>query len=952
MTASHLENTWKRLPDDWRSYLRMRSGGWEREINQNKNFSTDHVCDLKSRKTFLPELYTGIGKPSFNFYPRANEFKPEPRYKTTKSAFSAWISSTQQNPSPKRMSTNARTSYSPIRNRYSTRFLPLRSHLDTRNNLDQLLQTNKCMPTNKRVMVDKDPQFEWAKPYAEQLSDGARTAAPCLKKSHSSASDMCLSEKARGVEVGSGESQDIRREDKLDQNRSADRSKSPRKQWHVPQVIDKFWWETPRKPGFTPRNTERTLPRGPADTGHGESKTNRSSVYQRFNRSSSVLGCVTRDVANRNGLSENKNNAKNLQKDYKESRSKQPDARTVEIKRQLMAAREKIQQKEMGFNLRIAQPVKQSVEKVKKELKKKDLVPYEPLRQKGSGSKSEPVYCSPRPRNNERYDNMFTRTPLNFSNNLFEDFTHAKKETSARLEANAEGDQIHKVDSKVAISLDRTLQSPVIGKVERRCKSAVPATKTNIKSSSATKSSKIGTKHKVKPRHRATPRDLSFNGSKITTSKDRDHRKQDRPHSAANLSSTITFATKSKEKNVYRSKVEPVAQKQQKRTASEERMEGPNVTSECASLVSRGIISPKRTHSLDLQKLHQSNTSTICNGEQTPRDDTLFSAPLQKLAAARKKLRELLDAEEPIQCRCTKPVASTTQEEGVFAPPYGHMEGGLFPPQHHFDRFFYTDNAPVTYNLDDKNQPLKNDDLSHAKNSPEKENRVKPEPLTSKPAGLLERFPKKKAQAALIHKPFAVHLKQDRGPEAKDSIKGSVSDELVKCKYKPITAQNKMLDPNKPGTQGIYLSGSSDNKASQQNTHDAKKPAKIQSASKQFVKALDALKTPHAGTNGVEASKSLGPEPPARAGANKKKGARRKKKGTGAQETKTSVAGKRGGRNTSQLPKTYHQAGLAPLVRSPSSENTFQFAVDLESMQVESRPKRCRRKRRTKRCSN
>ncbi|KAK3790033.1 hypothetical protein RRG08_040953 [Elysia crispata] len=322
----------------------MRGSDWDRVVDQNKNYNGYSGFSRMSRGCLYDyDSFGDIGKLCFNFHDATIQPPSEPRFSPMKSAFNTWISSSQTNHLTKlrKAKSHPRVSYSPIRNRFSTRYLPARCHLDT--SLEPYLA--------EQLTPEMDASFAWPQSQTGEPWDApsARVVSPTNPRRRSPTKSK---DPAEG-KVRSEASRELQAKQGAKQSYSAVRSKSHSAQCSRLQLTDDFWWDK----GKTSRRMPYLLETG-------DSRQVGSNTLRRY------CGRVSADHDERGKplTAQKLNDIRISEKDKTASSCKTPDARTVEIKRQLLAAREKFQQEYAGFNLVQAKVRKQSFEReVKKQ---------------------------------------------------------------------------------------------------------------------------------------------------------------------------------------------------------------------------------------------------------------------------------------------------------------------------------------------------------------------------------------------------------------------------------------------------------------------------------------------------------------------------------------------------------------------------------------------------------
>ncbi|GFS00792.1 hypothetical protein ElyMa_002823000 [Elysia marginata] len=1071
MTASYLDMSGNKLPHDWESYLRMRGNTWwDREVDQNKNYNSDVAAAGRMARSCLSECYTGQrGKSSFNLYANTNENYLESRFPPMKSAFNAWISSAHRNASPKFTAATTKpriSSYSPIRNRFSTRFLPLRRHLDTRNESDRprLLIPKFTGPTQEKLQAKpEDCGFSWSNPHVGQQAAG-RISCDRAQSLDNQTSDQVMNRNIRSSTFGSEEYREFPSEKEVNENRSsADQSKSPRRHWQTPRLIDKFWWQT-----ASPSKKVGTAFRGlashrmPCSPGARDGRQVRPKTAARHSNhhpqaSACMMGkpaggaasdAVARGVRNRpkswsphtqlyhvNGLEKDTN--------FSRSNSRYPDARTVEIERQLMAAREKIRQEYTGFNLRLSHSGKEAPGP--RGANNKHLVPYRPMFQphdkKGMTTEIGLVYYSP-PMRNKNFDEVYknkrrTRTLGRiFESNPYTspNMTNEAKENSRGLvcsqsqrlfvsESGEDADGRQRPENQgfagdpasPRFTAELPTSYPTNSKTKRRCKSSTPTAKTSVTPHATSASSKTTNKRRAKRRRGTAPRESSFtsetghrSASKTTVMKHLNTAYPERPHSAVNMPTTRTYSPEHnryltsddlgvKEKKFGLLHRKPTSRLRRKRTTLKESTKRIKPVDDRDSVLGKEKNSPKGAHSPDFVTAHHrnkplkmygekvsiSNTDThenIPKGPKSARNETILTEPLRKLEEARKKLRALLEAGNARQLysaipavikgtgSSSKPAPATTIAEDVKFED--NEEGGLCPPQQNPERFLWTEKSCTSAtDLADPQAPQpQSDSIQKLGAFLEKNSNVNLEkrstPLSSQTTSQLEKFPNLKTTAT--HRKSYQKTTQNGGsdtsllvkdtscdggnPKQRDvgrSSQPALKDSHIACDNSETAKTKRPVDSESSNLTGIFqhVLTPPDDRELGLAKGDAPEVKDMKSSCAETCKKLARSLHPP----------PTAPPPPPPAGIKKRKIKKRKKQNTtstlpqdkGADGTPT----RRAGGNTGLKAKTYHQLGLAPLVRSPSSENTFHFAVDLGNMQAPTKTKKRRRKRTCKRGS-
>ncbi|RUS74450.1 hypothetical protein EGW08_017788 [Elysia chlorotica] len=987
MIGCHLETSGNKLPNDWKSYLRMRGSAWQRVIDQDINYNGYSGTSLMTNAG-LSDTYGDIGK----FYLNANsgtslkniplELKPP----STKSAYTTWATQRNHMPKIRTAETSPRTGYSPIRNRLSTRYLPARCHLDSR--LDS--EAAGLTRSDHQISTGMGNKFSWRNAQSDETSvDVANTRDPSLKMKSQNRSRNATAVGLRNEKLIPGESPGLRgKQQRPNQKLSAGRSKS-----HTGQLIDAGWWDRPRPSSKPGSSKGASLLHETGDGVQVEANLLRRYGYQYPHSNVHDRICeADRELRGRHWTLLKPNPMKTHNSERPASISKPPDARTVELKRQLLVAREKVQQECARYNSTQEKAKRQPVER---ESKRKSIVPYEPQHQPNNVRITFETPHFFNKKLNAKF-NQYTSGSKEFSraitNNAFVSSPSAQNlrttkslSTMRTVEVPTHGSGLKKragsrlrrsATSAVSIRRGQSAKSSNAGRAKKSTSAAPTTTTTPGTPKSGSLSSKSHRRRRIKRkrgiRHHKDPFPnaeylLSAPVSKTRLPGVTSLPKVKRPRSAGSLLVTQSprYAAaigglKSKNKGANSSHASSVDALQREEASLEENMARTKTIDDFESLVRMHTSSPQKTPDSpsrgDNQQYKASKTSkthglepwahkeTTKGSRSRGKSVTLLYSPLNKLEEARKKLRALLDSGSQSPLPINIPSLFRATANIACMPHEDEGQGGLFPSQLNSERFLWEEENYERQQQQRQYQPV--DDASKQQPSVENMSRMLSDPPEDKYSGVVVKeidpsLPAKSAgSAANVGIPDLRTSKSSPQMERFPKLKahGANFRNTTFRLFKPARHSETTVLPKAVSRENIKADAGKD---SQKESQADKKGSNLKLPNST---ACDGETT---GTNTIKSARDDSENnaanlPPS--GDKKRKLNRKKRKST---QDKCSASGhaRRGEGTARAQPKTYHQMGLAPLVRSPSSENTFHFAVDLGNMKTANKTQKHRQRR-------
>ena len=362
----------KKLPYDWKSYLLIRGSGrfWERNTNQNTNYTGEVSSFHKPRGSYLFESYDDGGKHQSG----------DQKFPPARSVFNAWVASAQARPISRRPAARITRmfAFSPIRNRFSTRYLPVRCHLDTRYDLDPRPHT-----VAKYVAVDDDWLGSATSVNPGRFSSQSPTDRTVAHASSNITRNCSLSQGRESVypravrklsSKTSRSDEDLEgpEEEQVNHNRSTGREDTHRRHWSSPQLVDTFWWGA-TKASSKVGGTFKGASHKPLYTARAGDLGNPGA--RRLHHLQAAACSTSVNTASRAG-SRRPEAVKTSEMDKNVNKSNPLDAQSLEVARQLMQTRKKLFQDTSRFDLGLTGPTKKSNQTT---ARKKNLVPYEPI---------------------------------------------------------------------------------------------------------------------------------------------------------------------------------------------------------------------------------------------------------------------------------------------------------------------------------------------------------------------------------------------------------------------------------------------------------------------------------------------------------------------------------------------------------------------------------------------
>ncbi|GFO39470.1 hypothetical protein PoB_006597500 [Plakobranchus ocellatus] len=916
-----------RLPEDWRTYLRMRSreSTWERDMQPIKPFETSPYRALGHS---LWSRYDSFASPmSAERFKCMNENHAESRSPSTKSHFNAWMSSVENNPSVKCARKRVQPSYcySPIRCRLSTRYSPIRGHLDTRCEplLDRksFLSARRCPAVSSSLVTShKDivlPPYEdaaCAQSSSEQFSKAAVIA---------------------------------------NQNRSAERPKPQKRHWPTSELIDRFWWDAQKTgPKINTKKSisSETSQKFPYMLEVGDKKLKSKNV--RF------LNKVKEHPSLPNETEQNEN-----------CRAQVTDPYFTQFETELNEARANVQADDNVFDLKVGRFVK------KPRSKRNGLVPYEPIcknhQQKQAeappNDKKKILIQHQSSKNQQANQAGFEH---NLSNNFNKDSSSDRAAHNSRDPSRSGCTKEEKkswkwnVQSKTSVSPAKFSGQSGNSTVTRNRRSRSAVSSTEVKATPISDAVHTTKSSRRKSRSRRTIRlpvvDCQKSSAPINSKKDVPKRSKGR------VSDSTGNSKRSKGKKMSSSKQVKTIHKKEFTTQNDNQVgrpqanhnaflsdkEGskhskdPNRSRAASSSSHRQNVSEKRHHDT---KPGQNSKRKHENEANNTNAKTGSASPLQKLEEARQKLRTLLGAGRPLPSMrlYTEPFAKNVSEE---------REGGLFPPDYKWDpcqwlqpRFQSTpDYLDVTNDFN--KSPRKSNFYTAISLDADADQKNLP---YVQPSQYVEKIPKFNAQPDCVphHADIRTTNNVATPKDGSEEKNAKPVNSLEPLDQKEADDRKSM--PEVPDSCGPAPLGTTKNTASHNATGNVK--------SKETSGASDVNpKIVKSGTAGkaklfADVQKKNSPLHKEVTKKKKKRKSKHKKRASSAQLVGWPKDEKRRTKRDRVLisqPKTYYQLGLAPLVRSRSSENTFHFAFDLEKSPNTNLPRKKRHGRKTKKSAN